>query len=98
LPGDGQRTGTVAEWKTDDPLAQWRVGKYFIREKGRCLGHAAGATAGAEPALLARKHDEPLELIRSATHTKKPVFEATAFEIRFKFLMDMRRQTSTLGI
>ena len=28
---------------------------------------------------------------RSATHTKKPVFEATAFEIRFKFAMDMRR-------
>tara|TARA_B110000240_G_scaffold74414_1_gene84689 strand:+ start:1297 stop:1542 length:246 start_codon:yes stop_codon:yes gene_type:complete len=24
-----------------------------------------------------------------ATHAKEPVFEATAFEIRFKFLMDM---------
>ena len=35
-------------------------------------------------------------MTRIATHAKKPVFEATAFEIRFKFPMDMSRQTSTL--
>ena len=34
--------------KTDDPLTQWHVGKYFIRDKGRCLGHAMAATAGQE--------------------------------------------------
>ena len=31
-----------------------------------------------------------------ATHAKEPVFEATAFEIRFKFSMDMSRQTFAL--
>lgn len=31
------------ERKTDDPLAQWYIGEYIIREMGRCLGHAAGA-------------------------------------------------------
>jgi hypothetical protein len=31
-----------------------------------------------------------------ATHAKKPVFEATAFEIRFKLSMDMSRQTFAL--
>ena len=41
---------------------------------------------------------EPLELIRIATHTKKPVFEATTFEIPFKLLMNMRRQASALRI
>jgi hypothetical protein len=34
---------------------------------------------------------------RIATHAKKPVLEATAFEIRFKFSMDMNRQTFALG-
>mgnify|MGYP006981168024 CR=1 FL=1 len=32
-----------------------------------------------------------------ATHAKEAVFEATAFEIRFKFSMDMSRQTFALG-
>ena len=31
-----------------------------------------------------------------ATHAKESVFEATAFELRFKFSMDMSRQTFTL--
>ena len=31
-----------------------------------------------------------------ATHAQEPVFEATAFEIRFKLPMDMRRQTFAL--
>jgi len=31
-----------------------------------------------------------------ATHAKEAMFEATAFEIRFKLLMDMSRQTFTL--
>ena len=36
-------------------------------------------------------------MARIATHAKKPVLEATAFEIRFKFSMDMSRQVFTLG-
>jgi hypothetical protein len=32
-----------------------------------------------------------------ATYPQEAVFEATAFEIRFKFSMDMSRQTFTLG-
>ena len=32
-----------------------------------------------------------------ATHAQEPVFEATAFEIRFKLSMDMRRQAFTLN-
>jgi hypothetical protein len=32
-----------------------------------------------------------------ATYAQEPVLEATAFEIRFKFSMDMSRQTHTLG-
>ena len=31
-----------------------------------------------------------------ATHAQEPVFEATAFEIRFKLSMDMCRQTFAL--
>jgi hypothetical protein len=31
-----------------------------------------------------------------AADTQEPVLEATAFEIRFKFSMDMNRQTFTL--
>jgi hypothetical protein len=33
----------LGKGETDDPLAQWDIGEYFIREKGRCLGHAAGS-------------------------------------------------------
>ena len=36
-------------------------------------------------------------MTRIATHAKKPVLEATAFEIRFKFSMDMNRQTFALS-
>ncbi len=84
------------ERKTDDPLTQWHIGKNFIREKGRCLGHATGTTAGTESSLLTRKRHEPLKVALIATHAKEAVLEATAFEIRFKLSMDMSRQTFAL--
>jgi len=64
--------------------------------EGCGLSHPAGATARAESPLLAGKRYEPLEVTCIATHAKKPVFEATAFEIRFKFSMDMSRQIFAL--
>jgi hypothetical protein len=47
--GVGSEQIPQGKWKTDDPLTQWYVGKYFIREKGGFLGHAAGAAAGVDP-------------------------------------------------
>ena len=47
-------------------------------------------------ALLAGKRYEPLEVALLATYPQEAVHEATAFEIRFKFSMDMSRQTPTL--
>ena len=55
-----------------------------------------GATAEAKPSFLARECHELLEVALIATHAQGPVFEATAFEIRFKLPMDMRRQTFAL--
>jgi len=63
---------------------------------GGGLGHPAGATTGTETPLLAGKRYEPLEVVLIATHAQEPVFEATAFEIRFKFSMDMSRKTFAL--
>jgi hypothetical protein len=62
-------------------MTQWRVGKYFIREKGRCLGHPAGATAEAEPSFLTRKCHETLAVALIATYPQEPVFETTAFVV-----------------
>ena len=56
-----------------------------------------GATAGAESPLFAGKRYETLEVAFIATHAQEPVFEATAFEIRFKLPMDMSRQTFALN-
>jgi hypothetical protein len=60
-------------------LAKRHIGKNFIREKGRCLGHPAGATAGAKSPLLAGKRYEPLEVALIATYPQEAVFEATTF-------------------
>ena len=49
-----------------------------------------------ESSLLAGERHEPLEVALIATHAKEPVFETTAFEIRFKLSMDMSRQTFAL--
>jgi hypothetical protein len=70
--------------------------KRLFREKGGCLGHPAGTAARAKPSLLAGKRHEPVEVTLIATHPQEPVFEATAFEIRFKLSMDMGRQTFAL--
>ena len=50
-------------------------------------------TAPVAPSL---SRHQALEVTRIATHAKKPVLEATAFEIRFKLSMDMSRQTFAL--
>ena len=94
--GMGSEQVPKGEGKTDHPLAKRYIGKHFIREKGRCLGHAAGATTGAETPLLTRKRYEPLEVAFIAAYAQEPVLEATAFEIRFKLPMDMSRQTFAL--
>ena len=84
-------------WARILSMTSWSsIHENFIREKGRCLGHPAGATAGAESALLAGKRYEPLEVALIATYAQEAVFEATAFEIRFKLSMDMSRQTFAL--
>jgi hypothetical protein len=45
--------------QTYDPLTKRYIGKNFIREKGRCLGHAAGSTAGtAISEVLDREHPD----------------------------------------
>jgi hypothetical protein len=41
---------------------------------------------------------EPLEKTLIAAYAQEPVFEATAFEIRFKFSMDMCWQAFALSI
>jgi hypothetical protein len=82
--------------ETDDPLAHWDIGEHLIGQQGGGLGHAAGATAGAESSLLAGERHEPLEVALIATYPQEPVFEATAFEIRFKLSTDMSRQVFTL--
>jgi hypothetical protein len=83
--------------ETDDPLAQWHVGKYFIGQQGRGLGHPAGAAAGAKSALLTRKRHKPLEVTLIAAYAQEPVFEASAFEICFKFSMDVCWQAFAFG-
>ncbi len=80
----GPQISSAGEREADDPLAKRDIGKYLIGQQGGGLGHAAGATTGAEPALLAGERHQALEVTRIATHAKKPILEATAFEIRFK--------------
>jgi len=89
----------VSEGKgeADDPLAKRDIGKHLIGQQGGGLGHPAGATAWIETPLLAGKRYEPLEVTLIATHPQEPVFEATAFEMRFKLSMDMSRQVFALG-
>ena len=67
-----------------------------IGQQGGGLGHAAGATAGAEPALLAGKlrgrPGQPLEVALVAAHPEKTVLETTARQVGPEFLVDMLGQ------
>jgi len=77
-----------------------RLVAFSCKKRGFCRGRpvpaAAGATAGAESSLLAGERHQALEVALIATDAKKLELEATAFEIRFKFSVDMRRQTCAL--
>jgi type I restriction-modification system DNA methylase subunit len=64
-------------------------GKYLIGQQGGGLGHAAGATTGAEPALLAGKRYKPLEVAFVAAHPEKAVLEAAALQVGLEFPVDM---------
>ena len=60
--GVGGKQGSNGKGEADDPLAERDIGKHLIGQQGCGLGHAAGAGAGAESALLAGKRHQPLEV------------------------------------
>ena len=60
-----------------------------MREKGRSLGHAAGATAWAEAPLLTGKCHQLLEVAFVAAHPEKAVFEAAALQVGLESPLDM---------
>jgi hypothetical protein len=84
----------VAQGKgeADDPLAKRDIGKYLIGQQGGGLGHAAGATTGAEPALLAGKRYKSFEMTFVTAHPEKAVLEAAALQVVLEFPVDMLGQ------
>ena len=74
--------GTVRKREPDDPLTKRHIGKDLIGQQCSGLGHPAGTTAGAEPALAGKRY--------------KPL-EATAFEVRIKLSMYMSGQALAFG-
>jgi hypothetical protein len=94
--GVGGKQVAQGKGKADDPLAKRDIGKYLIGQQGGGLGHAAGATTGAEPAFLAGKRYKPLEVAFVAAHPEKAVLEATALQVGLEFPVDMVGQGFTL--
>jgi hypothetical protein len=84
------------ERKTDDPLAQLYIGEYIIREKGRCLGHAAGARAWTETPLLAGKCGQSLEVAFVAAYPQEFVFQTATLQVGLKLPVDMVGQEFAL--
>jgi hypothetical protein len=84
------------ERKTDDPLAQWYIGEDFIGQQGGGLGHAAGATTGAEPSFFAGERHQPLEVAFVAAHPEKAVLESAALQVGLEFPVNMVGQGFTL--
>lgn len=66
--------------------------KHLIGQQGGGLGHAACATAGAEPALLAGKRHQSLEVAFVAAHPEKAVLEAAALQVGLEYPVDMLGQ------
>jgi hypothetical protein len=60
-------------------------GKYLIGQQGGGLGHAAGATTGAEPALLAGKRYKSFEMTFVTAYPEKAVLEAAALQVGLEF-------------
>jgi len=89
--GVGRKQVAQGKGEADDPLAKRDIGKYLIGQQGGGLGHAAGATTGAEPAFLAGKSYQTLEVALVAAHPEKAVLEATALQESLKFPVDMCR-------
>jgi len=62
--------------KADGPLPQRDIGKHFIGQQARCFRHPTGATAGAEPALLAGKCHQPRFMLRHKDEFDDAMFGA----------------------
>jgi hypothetical protein len=78
------------------PLSHRLLGKHFVDEQRRALGHAPGPATGAEPAPLAAEGDQVLGMAGVATHPQKSVLEATALEVSLEFLLHIVRQGPAL--
>jgi len=89
--GVGRQQVAQGKGEADDSLAKRDIGKYLIGQQGGGLGHAAGATAGAEPAFLAGKCYKSFEMAFVTAHPEKAVLEATALQVSLKFPVDMYR-------
>ena len=61
--GVGGKQVAQGKGEADDPLAKRDIGETpHQSQKGRGLGHAPGATAGAESSFFAGKRHQPLEV------------------------------------
>ena len=87
--GVGGKQVAQGKGEADDPLAKRDIGKHLIGQKGGGLGHAPGATAGAESSFFAGKRHQPLEVAVVAAYPEKAVLEATALQVGLEFPVDM---------
>ena len=87
--GVGRKQVAQGKGEADDPLAKRDIGKYLIGQQGGGLGHAAGATTGAEPALLAGKRYKSFEMTFVTAYPEKAVLEAAALQVGLEFPVDM---------
>tara|TARA_R110002124_G_scaffold74866_1_gene201055 strand:+ start:238 stop:714 length:477 start_codon:yes stop_codon:yes gene_type:complete len=87
--GVGDKQAAQGKGGTGHPLAERDIGKHLMGQQGGGLGHAAGAAAGAESALLAGKYHQPLEVAFVAAHPEKAVFEAAALQVGFEHPVNM---------
>jgi len=94
--GGGPQKVAQGKGEADDPLAKRDIGKHLIRQQGDGLGHAVGATAGAEATLLTGKRDLSLEGAFVAVYPEKAVLEAAALQVGLELLVDMVRQGISL--
>ena len=69
------------------PLAHRLLGKDLVDQQRGALGHAPGATAGAETARLAAERDQVLGMAGVAAHPQEAVLETPALEVVLELLL-----------
>ena len=78
------------------PLTHRLCRKDFIDQQRGALSHPPRPTTGTKASSFAAKRHQMLGVTSLATHTKKTMFKAAAFEVSLELALDISRQSGSL--